>query len=80
MVSPAWQGVTRDTIRNSFHRAGLCREGAEVARSVQGDSDISTLWEELADTPNALPEKVAFADFLTVDDDVAVTARPLYSE
>lgn len=63
-----------------FHHAGLCQEGAEVASAVQGDSDIATLWEELADAPDALPEKVSFEDFLMVDSGVAVTASPLDSE
>lgn len=64
MISCALQGATRGTIRNCFRHAGLHQEGAEVASAVQGDSNIVTLWdEELADTPDALPEKVAFEEF-----------------
>lgn len=35
------------------------------------------LWEELTDVPDDVPENVAFKDFFTADDDVAVTASPL---
>lgn len=63
MISCALQDVTWDTIHNCFRHARLCQEGAEVASAVQADSNIVTLWEELADTLDGLSEKVAFKEF-----------------
>lgn len=56
IISHAWQDATCDIIRNCFHYVRLCQQGTEVASALHGNIDIATLWEELADTMDALPE------------------------
>lgn len=77
MISRAWQDVIRDTIRNCFHHSGLCQEGAEVASTVQDNSNFTMLWGELAHVADALPENDAYENFLMVDEGIVVMASPL---
>ncbi|CAN8017652.1 unnamed protein product, partial [Ixodes persulcatus] len=84
MLNASWNDVKKETIPNCFRHCGLCISGEAGASSPDNmtnlDNDepleeLDDLLSQLSEFPGVVCEGTTATDFVSVDDDVAITGE-----